>query len=229
MVDQVVTDRFINVQDKGQTLLTQHKQSRQRMDWIEEEPFGEWRTQSLTLLRVVFGTDHVYTQDFDNSTTFDRFHGVPQPHHVQAGMGALRAAAEDYARGYTWTFKEIVHAEVFDDFLEMANYLINDGGYKDAAAVLAGGVLEEHFRKLCQRNNIPTESLGKRGLEPHRMATLIVDLRKANVYNQITWRKHEGWIDIRNSAAHRKYGDYTRADVEQMIDGLRDFISRYPA
>ena len=50
-------------------------------------------------------------------------------------------------------FHELVHADIFTDFLEMADYLLEEG-YKDPAAVLAGGTLEEHLRKLCHKKNI---------------------------------------------------------------------------
>lgn len=226
MVDQVIMDRFNNVQDKGQKLLTQHVRRNEAAEWVEDGPFGEWRTQSLTLLQVVFGPDHVYTQDFDKFTSFDRSREIAGLRHVQAGIGALNAASEDYARGYTWTFKEIVHADVFDDFLEMASYLIDDGGFKDAAAVLAGGTLEEHLRQLCQKHGVSTTTVQGR---PKQASVMNDDLKNLPVYQQPLWRKVQSWLDIRNDAAHAKYGNYAQTDVEQMIDGIRDFIDRYPA
>lgn len=34
---------------------------------------------------------------------------------------------------------------------------------------------------------------------------------------------------IRNAAAHGKFGEYDENQVRQMITGIRDFISKYPA
>jgi hypothetical protein len=42
---------------------------------------------------------------------------------------------------------------LFSDFLELASYL-NSEGYKDAAAVICGGVLEGHLRKLSEKLGI---------------------------------------------------------------------------
>src|SRR6516162_7987576 len=63
-------------------------------------------------------------------------------------MGVLRALREDYLAGHLQSFHDLIHADLFSDFLDMAQYFF-DEGYKDPAAVMAGGVLEEHLRKLC--------------------------------------------------------------------------------
>ena len=42
--------------------------------------------------------------------------------------------------------EELIHASVFADFLQMADYLV-DSGYKDAGAVIAGSTLEGAFTK----------------------------------------------------------------------------------
>lgn len=61
--------------------------------------------------------------------------------HVLPGI--LSALRTDYAAGRSHSIQELIHADVFGDFLEMADHLLEEG-YKDPAAVLAGGVLEEH-------------------------------------------------------------------------------------
>ena len=49
----------------------------------------------------------------------------------------------------------LAHAEVFADFLEMAQHLL-DVGYKDAAAVIAGSALEAHLRQLAVKTGVDT-------------------------------------------------------------------------
>jgi hypothetical protein len=39
-------------------------------------------------------------------------------------LGALRA---DYEAGYLSTVEELIHADVFGDFLDMARYLLHEG------------------------------------------------------------------------------------------------------
>jgi hypothetical protein len=65
-------------------------------------------------------------------------------------VGILRALRAAYAGGYLKTLEDLVAADLFTDFLEAAEHLL-DSGYKDAAAVIAGAVLEEHLRKLVRQ------------------------------------------------------------------------------
>ncbi len=69
--------------------------------------------------------------------------------------GVLESLAEDYRNGHLQSFAERVHSDIFSDFLEMADYLLEDEGLKDPAAVLIGGVLEQHLRTLCDKHSIP--------------------------------------------------------------------------
>lgn len=68
-------------------------------------------------------------------------------------IGSLKALRRDYEDGYMSTIQALVRSDVFADFLEMAEYLVEQG-YKDPAAVLIGGVLEEHLRALCSASSI---------------------------------------------------------------------------
>src|SRR6266404_128743 len=67
--------------------------------------------------------------------------------------GILSALRADYDAGRLQSFEELIHANLFSDFLEMAEYFLQEG-YKDPAAVIAGGVLEEHLRKLCGKHGV---------------------------------------------------------------------------
>ena len=57
--------------------------------------------------------------------------------------GYLDALKFDYENGYMQSVIELAHADVFADFLSMAEYLLSQG-YKDPSAVIAGSVLEQH-------------------------------------------------------------------------------------
>ncbi|CAA9283592.1 MAG: hypothetical protein AVDCRST_MAG93-3365 [uncultured Chloroflexia bacterium] len=228
MVDQVITQRFDNVLTKGRALLvTPARNSRGGRD-IDGVAFAAWRTQSLTLLNTVFGSTHAYTENFARTTTH------PQtlealPVFVEMGTGTLEAAAEDVSLGWTWSYRERVHAEVFTDFLDMADYLIDDGGFKDAAAVIAGGALEEHLRKLCEKTGIAIEKPSGRKSERKKASVMNDELRDQGSYNQAEWRSVQVWLDHRNDAAHRDYDKYDEKQIKQMIEGIRDFIVRRPA
>lgn len=139
--------------------------------------------------------------------------------------GLLRALRADYAAGYLQPIIELIHADLFSDFLEMADHLIEQG-YKDPAAVIAGSVLEEHLRKLCDKNGIDVK---KPDGTPKKADTLNSELAGANVYSKLDQKNVTAWLDLRNKAAHGKYGEYTKDQVALLIQSTRDFITRNPA
>lgn len=88
--------------------------------------------------------------------------------------GILEALGDDLADGYLFTVEELIHGDVFDDFLEMANELLKKG-YKDSAAVISGSVLEEHIRKLAGKNALSLlDSKGR----PENFDALTIELAK---------------------------------------------------
>jgi len=56
------------------------------------------------------------------------------------------------------------------------------------------------------------------------MNTMIDDLKKAGVYNELKAKQLRSWADIRNSAAHGQFDQFKRMDVEQMLKGIKDFL-----
>lgn len=222
LVDTVIAERFEIVLNKGRILLEEkafdYSVGYKQVEMVPREPLAAWRSQGLTLLRTVFGPDHGYATEFDKGTA-DPAVLFPIASFVSVGLGVLTAAAEDHTNGYTWTLRERVHADVFDDYLEMAVALLKDG-YVTAAAVIAGTTLEEHLRKLCQKHGV---AISKR-------ASVMNDaLLKQSVYSQAEWRLNQGWLDIRNDCAHNLATTYDKAQIQQMIDGVRGFIARNAA
>src|SRR5205085_4703483 len=103
--------------------------------------------------------------------------------------------------------EEEVHADVFADFLDMAERLVADG-YLLPAAVVARFALEAHLRALAERAGVNTQARGK----PKRAAALNDDLSKSGVDRKAEHKQVLAWQDLRNSAAHGD-GDFSREEV----------------
>ena len=129
----------------------------------------------------------------------------------------------DYAAGYLLSVEQLIGANLFSDFIEMAEHLLEQG-YKDPAAVLVGGVLEEHLRQLCARNGVPVDVGGK----PKKADSMNADLLTAGVYQKLDQKSVTAWLDLRNKAAHGKYGEYSAQQVQLLLQGVRDFLTRNP-
>jgi hypothetical protein len=156
-----------------------------------------------------------------------------QPYHISQAIpqvgGALKLLRQSVASGYLVSIQELLHADLFSDFLEMAEHLLVEG-YKDPAAVLIGGVLEEHLRKLCSKNSITLEYTDSKGiLHPKKSETMNTDLASNNVYSKLDQKNVTAWLDLRNKAAHSLYGEYTTQQVELLLQSIRDFITRLPS
>jgi hypothetical protein len=151
---------------------------------------------------------------------------APQAYHMThtALVGVLKSLRQAYEHGYLETVEELVHADLFADFLGMAEYLL-DGGYKDPAAVLIGGVLEEHLRNLCIKHTI---SVTIADGSARKASQLNDDLAKV-AYDKLVQKGVTYWLDVRNKAAHGKYSEYDENVVRQMLLGVRDFAAKFRA
>ena len=151
-------------------------------------------------------------------------HGVTSLHAIPLIAGILMALRSAYQGGYLIQVREMIHGALFADFLEMADYLLSEG-YKDPAAVLGGGVLEEHLRQLCNKNKLDTSIDGK----PLSADRLNANLAGKDVYSKLDQKSVTGWLDLRNKAAHGKYNEYTMEQVALFLQSVRNFMARNAA
>ena len=111
-------------------------------------------------------------------------------------------------------------AEVFSDFLEQADYLLQNG-YAAPAASLAGAVLENGLRSIAERNEIPVKAR-------NNLSALNQKLAGKSVYNRLRQKQIEAWIEVRNNADHGQFGEFTDSDVADLIKGARSFLAEMP-
>lgn len=181
--------------------------------------FSEFKSGCLSFILNVFGPDSVYYQQFKTEVKASNFY------YVESAIGILNAIKTEIESGWLISFKKLVEADVFCDFLEMAEYLLEEN-YKDAAAVMIGSVLEEHLRSLCAENSISIYDEGKEKQIPKKASRLNDDLAKNSVYNKLTQKTVTSWLDLRNNAAHGKYDEYNIDQVKLMYQGVFQFLNK---
>ena len=184
-------------------------------------------TQQVT--RIIAVVDRVTPEGSAYRTQvrdpFERGMGGSNPHALPDLIGVLQALRADVEAGYLRSVEELIHADVFADFLEMADEL-HGKGYKDPSAVIAGSVLEEHLRKLASHSGVEVSDDHGR---PVKADKLNADLAGVSVYNKLEQKSITAWLDLRNKAAHGKYGEYDDGQVAALIRDVRDFMIRHPA
>jgi hypothetical protein len=174
----------------------------------------QWGASCVSLLGRSFGKDSEHYTRFNALFTKFVDHSP-----VLKGLGILRAAKEDYERGYLFNARVLIQAEVFDDFLGQAEHLL-EAGYYQPAAVVAGSVLEDGLRKLCQRRGVVI------GDKPS-LDRMNADLAKAGAYNVLTQKRITALADLRNKAAHGQWDQFTREDVAGMLRDVRSFMETH--
>jgi len=216
MAEERIKNRLDELLQKGETVLsTRHSPPGGVVapDYVEQALFHEWRAGALSFLKWVFGENSTHFQSFQERCNFT--------YHSDAvtGQSILKAAKEDIEGGYLKELESLVAADVFTDFIEMAEYLAQEG-YKDPAASLAGAVLEDGLRKIAKKHGITIKTREDIG-------SLNQKLAGSTIYNKITQKQVQYWNDIRNSADHGNFSEYTPEMVKKMIADVRDFLVRY--
>ncbi len=181
--------------------------------WIDKEFFFKWKSNVENLIKLAAGEDSVY---YKNLTEGVMFHSVES---VKVGLGILIALKEDLEKGFIFDIKDLLTAELFDDFLEMAQHLF-EVGYKDPAASLTGAVLESSMRKIADKSRIIVK-------DNDDISSLNSKLANKGVYNRLIQKQIQAWKAIRDSADHGKFNDYKRYQVEYMLERVKKFLADY--
>lgn len=180
---------------------------------VNSASFYQWRAGALSFLNNVFGDDSTHFQEFHERCT------VNMHSKATIGQGILKAAKKDIEEGHLKRLETLVAADIFEDFLEMAEHLVEQG-YKDPAAMLVGAVLEDGLRKIAKNSDITLKS-------KEDIGSLNQKIAGAQIYNRIVHKKIYVWNEIRNKADHAYFEKYTLNEVKEMLKGVRDFLGQY--
>lgn len=187
--------------------------------YVDTGAIKGFRASGLSFIERVYQNKHPHYIEFDSNTQGFYLDDV------NTGISILQAIKSEIEGGWLFSIKGLVTSEVFADFLEMAEYLLKED-YKDPSAVMAGSVLEEHLRQLCIKNNITIEEEKHGKLIPLKADRLNSELTKKDVYSKLDQKMVTAWLDLRNKAAHGKYEEYTKEQVNTMMQGITEFIAR---
>jgi len=191
-------------------------------DGVDTGKLRGFRAASLSFIESLYSTSHVYYTDFNTSV-----HRSTYISHLNTGVEILSSIKHEIENGYLSSLKGIISAEIFTDFIEMAEHLLQEG-YKDPAAVIIGSVLEQHIKQLCIANDIDVENEKDGKIIPLKADRLNAELYKSNICSKTDQKSVTTWLDIRNNAAHGNYKEYTTDQINIMLMGVTDFISRNP-
>ena len=177
------------------------------------------------IISRLYGHDSHYFRMFQSVVEKPNFNLMHSNFHSHVAdiVGILKGVQHEIQNGLLINFRSLIQAEIFADFLEMAEYLLGEG-YKDASAVLLGAVLEDSLRKIADSNGIDTvNTQGK----PLSIEPLNVSLRKNEVYGPLVQKQITSWANLRNDAAHGHHDRYDRDQTKQMLLFVQKFCSDF--
>lgn len=197
-----------------------HAETRTTIDF---ELFFRWRTSVESLLFQVFGATHPTYQRF--SADARKQNSINMHSDFLYFRSLFLSAKDDVEGGYLFNLRHLVHAEVFANELEQAEYFLSEE-YKVPAAVVAGTVMESTLRELCSSHFVVILDNNKQDVtRTAKLDRMNSELTKANVYNSTRQKQITAWAAIRNNAAHGKPNDFDDTQVRDMISGITDFVA----
>ena len=213
-----LSNRIQQILDQSsKVLLTRHY--RNSLNYVNADSLAGVRASALSFIDMVYGKNHSHYSEFDSATK------IHYEDNAKKGHAILLAIQSEIDGGWIFSVKQLISAEIFSDFLEMAEHLLKQG-YKDPAAVMAGSVLEENLRQLCTANGIEIELEKEDVFIPKKADRLNADLTKAEIYTKLDQKAVTMWLDLRNNAAHGKYEEYSTDQVKLMLQGITEFLAR---
>lgn len=186
---------------------------------------SSWVTRLGQLIRKLYGEN---SQNFDNynaAISIDNFYNIHRNWygHISQLQGIALAVKHDIENDLLGSIKGLLQADLFADFLEIGEHLLEEG-YKDAAAVTIGAVLGDGLRKLCNKNEIKTI---KPNGSPMTIDPLNAELAKKNIYSKLVQKQVTSWAHIRNKAAHGEYEEYNKEQVKMMLLFVQGFAGQH--
>lgn len=209
----------------GQDILRRAQGLSKEMEGDELADVASWVTRLGQMIRRLYGESSQHFKTYSTALATNNFYNLHSNWngHLSQVVGVAKAIEHDLASGFLIDFRSIVQADIFADFLEMGEYLLQEG-YKDAAAVIIGSVLEDGLRKLSERQALPV--INESG-KPLTIDPLNNQLAKQEVYSKLIQKQITSWAHIRNKAAHGEFTEYNQEQVQMMLLFVQSFASEY--
>ena len=217
-LEDKLEDHFQRLIDEGQTILKKigYFNGEFRDSYPSGLEYNKWYSSAKNLIGKACSKDGIHYKQIEDTYTREKGHSYGMPEC----LGVLESAYVDFKSGLLEDTKAMITAEVFTDFIEQAEYLLNEG-YKLPAAVLMRGILEDSLRTLCNKEakiSLPDKP---------KLDWMNTELVKVGIYNKNVQKQVTAWAGIGNSAAHMKIDEFSDTEVKNMISGIIYFNATF--
>lgn len=216
-LDKKIRERFEELEIEAKRILSMRPSGFPTDKYISD--FEALKIKTLNLLQNIKARDSQLIEYIRKSS----YHDISTLH------GWIVAYKDDYEKGFLDDLTQMIETNVNVDYMRIAEQVFQDnttGTPIDSyvpAGILAGAVLENALRTLCQRKGI---NIFKPSGDYKALNALIEDLQKATVFSAAQGDILRGYAKIRNDLAHGHFTNVTRQKVENMINEVKDFIAK---
>jgi len=218
---ELVKEKFEKLTQEGKQIIGTAGWNGSASEYVNFNPsydaYLRIRTEAMNLVRRSCGADSDHYRELKRLA--ESKDSANNGFFLIHCLGILEAAKRDFESGLLFDLRALIAAEVLGDFITQAEELVG-AGYHVPAASLAGAVLEDVLRKLCEKHKIPLPDTTK-------IDRLNADLARANVYDKLIQKRITAIADIRNNADHGHFDKFKKEDVEDMVRWTRSFAADY--
>ena len=218
LADDKIMSKFSALLKEGNEILQQSGwDGKQYHRFPSGVDYQRWRSEALNLIVRVCGRNSVHFDAMQRIV--DSETSRHNSFYFKDCVGILEAAYKDFTDGMLVEIRNLVRADLIDDLLSQAEILL-ENGYNIPAASLAGAILEDTLRKLCDSNSIAYP-------DKTNINLLNTELSKAEVYDKLINKEIIAKADLRNNADHGHFDKVRVEDVRDMLRWIRRFVSEY--
>jgi hypothetical protein len=224
-ISNILKNEIDSIVKLGEVIVRQASTASSTLEGSDLAEVTSWVTRVGQLILKLYGENSQHYKNYSKAIGIDNFY-VIHSHwygHVSQVHGLAITIKHDVDNDLISNIKGLLQAEIFASFLEIGEHLL-DEGYKDAAAVTIGAVLEDGLRELSKKNDI---AVLKPNGAPKTIDPLNTELAQHNVYSKLVQKQITSYAHIRNKAAHGQYDEYDASEVKMMLLFVQRFSEQH--
>lgn len=189
---------------------------REHNDGVDEavrQHCSAWMTSVQHVIHLLLESGP-YRRKFDEIIGTD--HGYRIHHGVKEVRAILLSLQRDMEAGLLVSLTDQARAETFDDFLDHAEFYVQQGR-KNEAGVIAGVVFEDSLRRVCRKQQIVEKDV--------KLDQLISQLTSNGTFTAVKAKRARVAAHVRTKASHAQWDEFEMADVQATLTFTHEFVA----
>jgi hypothetical protein len=196
-------------------------------DWLTDVPPGElvddsrraqcsaWLTSVQHVMHILFESSNgPYRRKIDE--IFAKDMGYRLNESVEEMQAILQSLQRDMYAGLLLSITDQARAETFDNFLDHAEFYVQQGR-KNEAGVISGVVFEDSLRRVCRKQNIDEKDV--------KLDQLISQLTSNGTFTAVKAKRARVAAHVRTKASHAQWDEFEMDDVRATLTFTHEFIA----